>query len=446
MHTERSLPINNWYRTDLIRGFADMHIPNGEGNLEQYDPEVYADNIVRAGAKATYIYASNCLGLALYPSKVGRCHQAAARDIFGETVRACKRRGLHVIGYLNSWNTAAADDHPDWSVRSASGTTLRDASRYGNPCVNNDAYSDFFMQRVKEVVSGYDVDGLWVDMVGYWMPACFCDSCRRKYRERTGRDIPEIIDLSDPAFMEYIRFKEEAVLRFVERIRDTAKSIKPEITVAIQAAGTPEPYGHGFTHPGFYSVSDYLSGDFYTSREGVNTYCRLFYKLTENLPFEFMTSRCESLDYHTMNRDPGSLTAQAFAAIMNKGAFFFIDAVDPAGTFNPVFYDHMGDLSRAMAPYLAYADFTEQPLRDAAVYYSHRAAADSSLNGKHIGALSSTQLLRRVQKIGKALNTIHVDYDVITAKNLAELPRYQVIILSNVEMLSDEGVGTMMIK
>ena len=47
------------------------------------------------------------------------------------------------------------------------------------------------------------------------------------------------------------------------------------------------------------------------------------------------------------------------------------------------------------------------------------------------------------EEIGKALNTIHVDYDVITAKNLAELPRYHVIILSNVEMLSDEEVAAL---
>jgi len=105
--------MNNWIKTDLIRGFADMHIPNGEGYLDKYDPAVYAENMKRAGAQAVYIYGSNCLGLTMYPSNVGTRHKAAERDIFGETVKECKKRGLHVVGYLNSWNSDMAKKHPD---------------------------------------------------------------------------------------------------------------------------------------------------------------------------------------------------------------------------------------------------------------------------------------------------------------------------------------------
>ena len=60
-----------WYQKNYFRCLVDMHIPNGEGNLEDFDAEAYADNMQKAGVETAYVYASNCLGLCLYPSEIG---------------------------------------------------------------------------------------------------------------------------------------------------------------------------------------------------------------------------------------------------------------------------------------------------------------------------------------------------------------------------------------
>ena len=80
--------MNQWYKKDFFRNLVDMHIPNGEGYLDKFDPAKYAENIKRSGASVAYIYGSNCLGLCLFDTETGYRHQQAQkRDLFGETVR-----------------------------------------------------------------------------------------------------------------------------------------------------------------------------------------------------------------------------------------------------------------------------------------------------------------------------------------------------------------------
>jgi len=270
------------------------------------------------------------------------------------------------------------------------------------------------------------------------MPVCFCDTCKRKYREQYGRELPTVTNFEDPEFVEYFKFKSKFVADYTQKIRETAKSIKPDITVAIQGSPIGRPYNIGTTDPRFYSASDYLSGDFYTDREGVNVFCRTYYKMSENLPFEYMTSRCQDLVYHTMTKDIRELTSQAFTAIMNKGAFFFIDAVDPDGCFNGELYTQLSKLRAEIDPYLKYADFDEQPLRDVAIYYNLESTIAENQNGNCVDDMNADAVKLRHKKIAKTLNTAHIDYDIITKKNLSEIGRYKVLILASLDMLSEE--------
>ena len=167
-----------WYKKSSFRNLVDMHIADKEGSLEKFDADVYADNMLKAGVDGAYVYASNCLGLCLYPSKTGYRHRITdKRDIFGETVTALKKRGIAVIGYLNSWSTACYDRHPDWRSIDSEGKGTRDndhhGGRYGQCCTNS-SYRKYFYTLVNELCTTYDLDGFWTDMVGFWKPAAFC--------------------------------------------------------------------------------------------------------------------------------------------------------------------------------------------------------------------------------------------------------------------------------
>lgn len=431
-----------WYKKELIRNLVDMHIPNGEGYLEKFDPAKYAANIKRSGATVAYIYASNCLGLCFFPTKVGIRHKAAERDIFGETVKECRKLGLGVVGYLNSWGSFVCDEHPEWSARYEDGSMMRERERFGNPCPNNPEYADYFTSIVREMVENYDIDGIWIDMVGTWAPVCHCDACRRKFLEEYGKELPDGDCMGHPNYVDYVRFKGKSIAAYAHRIRETALSVKPHLSVSIQAAGAVKYSKHiGVYDMDYFTSSDYLAGDFYTDRSGVNAISRILYKLTENLPFEFMTSRCTGLEYHTSNKNMNEILCQAYAAIMYKGAFLFIDAIDPDGEMNADFYSDISVVSEKLKPYLPFVDYEETPLRDIAVYFNFDSFTQKSGRALPSDKPSARFMISRLQRICGALSCAGLDYDVLTPKSLSELDGYKVLVISSLETMSEDEVS-----
>lgn len=433
--------MNQWYKKDILRNLVDMHIPNGEGYLEKFDAKKYAENIKKSGASVAYIYGSNCLGLCFYPTKIGLRHKAAERDIFGQALAECKKAGLDTVGYLNSWGTFVCDEHPEWSVIDKNGVSLRDSERFGNPCPNNPEYSEYFTSLVREFTSMYDLDGLWIDMVGIWSSVCYCRGCRERFFKEYGKKLPETDSMQSADFVDYVRFKGKSVAEYAHKIRAAAHESNPDLTVSIQAASAAiDPLYKGCCDLEFFTASDYLAADFYVGRSGVNAISRMFYKLSENLPYEFMTSRCSELNFHTMNKDINDILNQAYAAFMYKGAFLLIDAIDPSGEMNSDFYDKISYIHKQLEPYYPYVDYEEEPIREAAVYFNFDSFTHTSGRVLPIDAQSSKLMLERLKSIGEALTSVHIDYDIISPKNISELKNYKLLIISSLEMMSEKEV------
>ncbi len=421
-----------WYQKNYFRCLVDMHIPNGEGNLESFDAEAYADNMLRAGVETAYVYASNCLGLCLYPSKIGYCHEITKkRDIFGETVSALRRRGIGVVGYLNSWSTECARQHPDWQVKMSNGYIKGEHGRFGTCCLNS-PFRSLFHAMVYEMVSQYDIDGLWVDMIGFFAPDCICDYCRKKYKKETGFDLPEKIDWQDERFLRYIDFKWDTVASYTEGITAMAKKAKPDISLSYQCASWHFSYGSGLSSR-YFATMDYLSGDFYANRTRTDIVCRLFHKLSNKLPFEYMISRAPDLTYHTALKNKSEILSQAYSALLGGGSFLFIDAIDPKGTLNPALYTEMGEVKKELAPFLSRVDVDDKIQREVAVYINFESFSAPEANGQPTIKLTEFTLPIRnaLEQINSILGEAHFDYDIITEKSLGDLSEYKLLILPN---------------
>ena len=429
-----------WYKRNQIRNLVDMHIPNGEGYLEKFDPATYAENVKKSGATCAYVYSCNCLGLCFYPTKIGLRHKEAERDIFGETVKECRKRGLDVVGYANTWATFVADEHPEWQVVRHDGTRKRDKERFGTPCVNNDEFVKYMCDRSYELVSSYKLDGFWLDMVGIAGPICQCEACKEKYEKQFGRAIPTVLDRNSKETYDYFNFKVEAVRKYLRAIEAAVKRADPDIPVIIQSANAAK-HALSYGTNAVFEVSEFLSGDFYTDRPGVNVTCRMLYKATNNLPFEFMTSRCVSLERHTMNKDINELINQSYAALMYKGAFLFIDAIDPDGEMNGDFYDDISVISKNMEKYVPYIDFEEKAIRDVGVYYNfmswlpHEEVSDPGVLRKEKNLLYGD-----LTKLDNILSASHIDYELIGKKDIADIKNYKTMIFPNLTALGEDEI------
>ena len=430
-----------WYEKSGFRNLVDMHIADREGSLEKFDADAYADNMAKAGVDGSYVYASNCLGLCLYPSKYGYRHRITnKRDLFGETVAALKKRGIAVIGYLNSWSTACYDRHPEWRITSARGKGTRDndhhGGRYGQCCVNS-PYRDYFYKLVTELCETYDLDGFWTDMVGFFNPVCFCKSCKEQY-EKNGKKIPTVINWDDPAFVDYINFKYKSMTSYAQGICDAARAANPKVSVGLQCASWSLGCFGGYLEE-YYATMDYCAGDFYGEHVESAVHSRVLNNLTPKRPFEFMTSRCYDLSYHTMTKPMQKLLASAYNSLLSCGSFMFIDAIDPDGAMNPLLYERIRPVGKSVKKYLPFVDYNARIIADAAVYFNFDSMVDLSDNGKPIDDMTAQPpLFATFKNISKTFLERHITFDILTRANIDRLQDFKVVILPGLAFISQD--------
>ena len=436
-----------WYKKSYFRNLIDMHIANTDARLlADFDGEAYADRLASAGFDTAYIYASNCLGLCLYPTKTGVRHKATegGRDLFGEAVSACKKRGLRAIGYLNSWSTAVDDAHPDWRTQGKDGKGHRDlpghAGRYGVPCPNS-PYRDYFLSLVREVCGGYPIDGLWVDMVGFWRGVCHCEGCRQKFLRETGLPLPERIDWDSPDWVKYISFKRRSLAFYAQAIEEAAKGENPALSVSIQSAGWRLGAYLGFGEE-YFDTFDYAAGDFYTDvREGAVD-AEFLRAVTKDTPFEYLVSRCPTLTYHTVSKPVSALRAQAFSAVLHDGAFLLIDAIDPKGTLDCRVYESFRAVGDALRPYADHPAFLRgERYAEVALYVNYDSAFDPAQNGTPTENGAPAPLFARLSTMVTTLAARHVPYTLLSRRSLSSLEKYPVIVLSELYALTREELS-----
>ena len=431
-----------WYKNSYRRNLVDMHIPDDDERfMRKFDAGRYAEMLKTAYVDTAMVYAGSCLGICYWPTPYGHMHAGlGGKDLIGEVIEACRKAGIRVVVYVNFWNKWAYDRHPDWRFVSESGRNtaeyLSDTGRFGVCCFNT-PYRKFMLDQIGDLCDRYEFDGMWIDMIFWPYSPCYCGGCRARYYRETGGELPRKVDWSDPEWVRFQRKRENWLAEYAEEIRALIRSKKPAATVGLQCSAWAVGWQCGITGD-FFRQTDYASGDFYGSALQQTFVCKAFYHLTENRPFEYMTSRCLDLTEHTTTKTKERVRAQAFSAILNGGAFLFIDAIDPEGTMDESVYRLMGDIYSEIASYEPYLDADAEMIEDVAIYLNFESMIDFGDNGKPVmeGSLEKP-IVRAAMNAAKSLMNANIPYGILTRKNLAELHRYSVIILPGTILLDD---------
>lgn len=440
--------MNNWYKKSFWRNLVDMHIPDWNPEfLSQFDPEHYADMMEKANVDTAIIYAGSCLGICYWPTKVGHMHNGIkGRDIFGETVKYCREKGINVIGYFNMWSRWAFENYPEWRMLNVEGYCAvwnynrESPGRYRVCCLNSQGYRDYVCKQVIDLASGYELNGMWIDMIGWNGTVCYCHNCRKKYLEETGREIPEIVNWDNPEWVTFVRARERWFVDFQEMVRDAIHSVKPEISIAFQCASWTIGWGSGCTEE-LLQIGDYLAGDFYGNSIEQSIICKALTALSRNKPIEFMTSRCENLYYHTTTKSVQELKRAVSSAFAHNAAFVFIDAIDPVGTICDKFYSMMGEIYNEFKPIREVLNPDAELMADVGIYSNMLSAFDASVKDKHIkDTITTVNTLAPMKRIGELLIRSHIPYQIITPNNLDDCSSIQILILPNVRTLTKKEI------
>ncbi|MEM2939941.1 MAG: family 10 glycosylhydrolase [Thermoproteota archaeon] len=432
-----------WYEKSYRRNLVDMHIEDwDERFLSRLDPENYVRMLKLAGVKSAMVYANSHVGYCYWPTRTGRTHRGIkGRDVLGEIIDLCHKEEIDVIIYYSLiFNNWAYEQHPEWRIVKVDGKPSRVwGGRYGVCCPNSPGYRRFVLDQIEELCRNYDFEGVFFDMT-FWPTVCYCPDCRERYREETGEDPPTVINWDNPSWIRFQRKREEWLAEFASVVTSAVKKHKPEASVEHQYSTVPASWVLGVTS----SLSkwcDYVGGDFYGGVLQQSFICKLYYNLTPNMPFEFMTSICyPGLGEHTTVKSKELNEAQAFLTIAHNGAFLIIDAIDPIGTLDERRYRMVGDTYRELGKYEKYLG--GELCQDVAIYFSLNSKFDFAENGKKVSEASGfgerIPHLDAALGAAESLRTSHIPFGVIT--DLKKLPRFQVVVLPNVLMLSDEEV------
>src|SRR6185503_13971544 len=184
-----------------------------EDDPGKFDLRFWLNYFKNTRSDAVCLSAGGCV--AYYPTQVPFHHRSqwlGDGDPFGELVAGCRKLGMVVIARTDPHATYddAATAHPDWIAITADGQPRR---HWASPemwvTCGLGPYNFEFMTDVKrEIMSRYRVDGIFINR---WDGSgqCFCEHCRRNFKEASGFELPRTNNPQDPARRAYILWHQQ---------------------------------------------------------------------------------------------------------------------------------------------------------------------------------------------------------------------------------------------
>ncbi len=173
-----------------------------ENDPVQYDVNFWLDFFERAKCDAACLSAGGCV--AYYPSRIPYHFVTPFmkdRDCFGELYNGCRDLGMTVIARTDphAVHQDAYEAHPEWIARGPNGEPYK---HWADPdlwvtCALGPYNFEFMTEVHREIVSLYPVDGIFSNR---WQGhgICYCDACRKNFKDATGLELPAGISASIP--------------------------------------------------------------------------------------------------------------------------------------------------------------------------------------------------------------------------------------------------------
>jgi hypothetical protein len=154
-----------------------------------------------------------------------------------ETLR---RRGIKVYAEAAIFHGSTEwKRHPGSRPINAAGKPIEKVQWYRGLCPNQDRLIKQRLGFVRQLVTKYQVDGVWLDFIRYpchWEvlepkleQTCFCPVCLEKFRKDTGIGHPQ----DDPAA--FAGWKTDQIAGFVKKAAAVAKQANPDVVVGLFA-------------------------------------------------------------------------------------------------------------------------------------------------------------------------------------------------------------------
>ena len=146
-----------------------------------FSQEQFREMLRRGHVNAINVFAKGHHSWMYYPTEVGYTHPNLEFDLLGEMIEACRAEDVRVYAYFTvGWSANDAIRHPEWVALEPDGTNpFREAAaalpdgehpggwEYLEP---SGPYADTIYAQLEDLVSRYDLDGVWFDIFKAHIP------------------------------------------------------------------------------------------------------------------------------------------------------------------------------------------------------------------------------------------------------------------------------------
>jgi hypothetical protein len=220
--------------------------------------------IINAGGTVAYFPSEN-------PYQY-RAKHLGNRDLLKEFIDAAREDGVAVMARMdvNQASAALFEAEPSWFIRDVRGDPLKVGPRY-RTCINGPYYREHIPRIMKEIIEKYRPDALgdnsWLSTGSF---ICYCENCKKKFREYSGMDLPLEADFEDKAYRLWVKWSINSRTGIWDYYKKITREIGGENCLWM---GMLHPIFYPEGHRAFYDVSR-LSGygkahmvDFQSRRE-----------------------------------------------------------------------------------------------------------------------------------------------------------------------------------
>lgn len=188
-----------------------------------FDPDEFIARLRAGHVNAIVVFAKDMHGYFYFPSKRGPVHPGLDKDLLGEQVAACRNAGIAVYGYYCvTWDNLMAEEHPEWLVMRRDRTTylprFDETPRWTALCLSNRGFVDVVLDDSREMLSGYELDGIWYDMPLPIGGECFCHNCLSLLRN-AGVDPLDVVAQRS--------HKQQLLTGFLREARELVEEVRP---------------------------------------------------------------------------------------------------------------------------------------------------------------------------------------------------------------------------
>jgi len=412
----------------------DMHLPEDAPHMfANFDAELYVRTLVDAHVNSVTIFAHCHHGNCYYDTEVGHKHSKLGFDYVREVAAECRRRDVAVLAYVScAWNHRAGQEHPEWTQRDAAGEPRRHPRFWWWMCLNS-PYGDRIVEMTRELAEGYPVDGLWFDITYVHPPACYCEACRRLFRDQHGIDMPADPPPGTHGARLLHEFRIGTEMRFRERLVETVRSTNPDLLISWNHAGdVTQCYLDNDV------LSDVLFREAHTPEDWFPGFQARWFQQFD-MPYECCTSRFHyggwsSFSYKSVTK----LHIEAATGLAHGGIVDIGDQALHDGTLDPAAYDLIGrvyERARAVEPWCT----GTRSVPNLAVLHSSRA--------HHLSQWLEPSPLRRslisVFGAARVLSDAGRHFDIISERAFDHLEDYHAVLVPDQLVLTDEEVAAL---